>query len=172
MNRDSGTSPQTARAAERQPSNFAGLRTEVIAVDDLAVTRAIACECGGRTGRVLAGELLPGWGWLDPLTWLCGACARAHDFFDSGRDGYDGRLGIPTQSQQATSRAEIGCPRCGAREFAIQCQLIYNIEAAELDEILGPDKAHLLSDYFDWLEVSATCAACHHRFSVGDWELA
>jgi len=50
--------------------------------------------------------------------------------------------------------------------------MVYNIDASELDGILGPDKSCLLSDYFDWLEAQAECASCHHRFKIGDWELA
>jgi hypothetical protein len=144
----------------------------VIAVDELAVTRSIACRCGGRTGRVLAGEQLPGWGWYDPLTWVCGTCETPHNFFDSDRDGYDGRLGHGSSNQQATEVAAIGCPECGAQLLKVKCDLIHNIEASELDEILGPDKSDQLSDYFDWIDVKAECAACRCKFQIGDWELA
>jgi DNA-directed RNA polymerase subunit RPC12/RpoP len=172
VNEKSGASPQTARAAERQPSNFEGLETEVIAVDDLVVTRSIACRCGSRTGRVLAGERLAEWGWLDPLTWVCSACERSHVFFDSAQDGYDGRFGHGTSHAQATKQAAISCPECGAQMLEVQCGLVHNIDASELDEALGPDKSKQFSDYFDWLNVNAECASCQRQFPVGDWELA
>jgi DNA-directed RNA polymerase subunit RPC12/RpoP len=163
--------PQTARAAERQPTNFDGLVTEVVAVDSLAVTRSLACPCGSRTGRLLAGERFEDALWLDPLSFACDACGKTVNFFDSDRDGYDGRLGHGTTQYQATETAAIACPGCGASSLKVQCDLVHNIDASELDEMLG-DKAHLLSDYFDWLRVDAECASCGHRFEVGDWELA
>ena len=172
MNEYSGASPQTARAAERQPSNFEGLKTEVIAVDELAVTRAIACACGSRTGRVLAGEQSPELGWLDPLTWICSACERSCNFFDSARDGYDGRFGHGTTYYQATRQEVLSCPECGAQTLEVLCALTYNNDAAELDEALGPDKSEQLSDYFDWLDVNAKCGSCQCRFQIGSWELA
>ena len=49
--------------------------------------------------------------------------------------------------------------------------LSHNIDAAELDDMLGA-QAHLLSDYFDWIEVEATCTSCRHKFDVGSWEQA
>ena len=164
------TSPQTARAAERQPTNFDGLATEVVAVDELAVTRALACSCGGRTGRLIAGEPFEGM-WLDPLAFACESCGREVIFFDSDRDGYDGRLGHGTTHLQATSLAAIACPGCGGSSLKVRCELIHNIEASELDDMLG-DRAHLLSDYFDALVVTAECASCGGDIHVGDWELA
>lgn len=172
MNGKSGASPQTARAAERQPTNFEGLETKVVAVDEFVVTRSIACRCGSRAGRVLAGEHLPECGWLDPLTWDCGICGRSHNFFDSSRDGYDGRLGHGTSSRQATELAYVSCPECGGQSLEVQCQLVHNIDASELDEMLGPGQSDQLSDYFDWLAVTAQCASCKRRFDIGDWELA
>src|SRR5687768_6817534 len=138
LNDKSAASPQTARAAERQPSNFEGLDAAVVAVDDLAVTRSIACRCGSRTGRVLAGEEWPEGGWADPLTWVCNACQTSSTFFDSARDGYDGRFGHGSTYDQATAEAEIACPECGATSLRVQCELIYNIDPSELDEDLGP----------------------------------
>lgn len=172
MNQKSAASPQTARAAERQPSNFEGLETEVVAVDDLAVTRSIACRCGSRTGRVLAGERSAEGCWLDPLTWVCSACESSHNFFDSARDGYDGRFGHGSSYDQATERSYIGCPQCGAQPLEVQCRLVYNIDASELDEDLGPERSEQLPDFFDWLAVTAECASCRHRFDIGEWELA
>ena len=172
MNEWPGASPQTARAAERQPTNFDGLKTEVVDVDDLVVTRSIACQCGNPTGRVIAGEPLPDWGWLDPLTWVCDGCEKSHNFFDSARDGYDGRLGHGTTHRQAENQVEIDCPECGGQSLQVQCPLAYNVAASELDDILGPNKSHRLTDYFDWLEAKAECVSCRRRFTIGDWELA
>lgn len=165
------TTPQTERAAGRQPSNFEGLNTTVIAVDDLTVTRTLACQCGTKTGRVRAGEDSENVR-LDTLTWICDGCGKAHVFFDSDRDGYDGRFGNGTSYDQATNLAEIACPECSAKSHLVECQLIYNIDAAELDDALGPDGSGQLSDYFDAIDVNAECASCQRTFNVGSWELA
>ena len=170
MNGASATSPQTARAAERQPTNFDGLDTVVVAVDDLGVTRAIACTCGSPTGRVLAGRQ-DNWGWPDPLNFACDACGTRTKFFDSARDGYDGRCGHGTTHQQGFDEVAVACPNCGTVSLRVQCVLTHNIDASELDDMLG-ERSHLLSDYFDWLDVDATCTACRQRFNVGSWELA
>ena len=170
MNAAPGTSPQTARAAERPPTNFDGLETTVVAVDELAVVRVLACTCGGRTGRLLAGER-DGEGWLDPLGFACDSCGRTVNFFDSARDGYDGRFGHGTTHVQATQTAAIACPGCGGASLKVRCELIHNIDASEFDELLGKF-AHLLSDYFDALVVEAECASCGGEIYVGDWELA
>jgi hypothetical protein len=168
---NAATSPQTARAAERQPTNFDGLVTAVVAVDALAVTRSLACPCGSRTGRLLAGERFEDALWLDPLSFACDACGKTVNFFDSDRDGYDGRLGHGTTHYQATETAAIACPGCGALSLKVRCHLIHNVDASELDEMLG-DRSHLLSDYFDALVVEAECASCGGDIYVGDWELA
>ena len=167
----SGASPQAARGAERQPTNFDGLDTIVVEVDDIIVTRALACPCGSQTGRVRAGEQREDGGRLDPLTFVCDACDEAVKFFDSARDGYDGRFGNGTSYHQASTEAEVGCPACGGRSLGVRCRLHYNIDASERDEQLG-EQIHLLSDYFDALTVNAVCASCRRKFGIGDWELA
>ena len=172
MSAQSDASPQTKRAAEQQPANFQGLRTSVLSVDDISVTRLIVCRCGSSTGRLLAGQGSPDFPHLDPLTWVCSACGESHNFFDSERDGHDGRFGHGSSYDQAAKQAEVGCPDCDVREMKVQCSLIYNIEASELDEALGPESADQLPDYFDGLEVTAACASCRREFNIGSWELA
>lgn len=172
MNGRSGLSPQTMRAAERPPANFEGLNTVVTAVDEFTVTRSLACLCGSGSGRVAAGEASSEAGWLDPMTWACSACGTSRTFFDSSRDGYDGRFGLGTSHNQNNNLKEIGCPGCGAESLRVECHLAYNIDALELEEDLGPDKFDQLSDYFDALNVNAECASCHHKFNIGSWELA
>ena len=110
--------------------------------------------------------------WLDPLIWICDACGATHTFFDSARDGYDGRLGHGTSYYQATDPVEIHCPACNGRSLNVQCGLIYNIDASELDEDLEPGRVDHLTDLFDALDVNARCASCHTQFNVGAWELA
>jgi hypothetical protein len=172
MNGRTALSPATALAAERQPANFEGLDASVVAVDDLAVTRAIACPCGSQTGFVLAGGEAPEGGWLDPLTWICSSCGTSRLFFDSARDGYDGRFGHGTTYMQGSEQAGIACPECGGETLRVRCDLIYNIDPSELAEDLAPGNAGHFTDYFDWLNVTAECASCHQAFAVGDWELA
>ena len=163
--------PQAKRAAERQPDNFEGLQTTVLETEDVSVTRSLACQCGSKTGRVLAGAEAPN-GYSDPLTWTCDTCAKSHVFFDSDRDGYDGRLGNGTSYDQATTTAEIACPACAAKSHKVQCELIYNIEADELDELAESDGGGHLANLFDGLDVNAECAACQRTFHIGSWELA
>ena len=163
--------PQAKRAAERQPDNFDGFQTTVVATEDVSVTRSLVCQCGSNTGRVLAGGEAPN-GHLDPLTWTCDNCAESHVFFDSDRDGYDGRLGNGTSYEQATTLAEIECPECAGKSHKVQCELIYNIDAGELDELAESDGGGHLANLFDGLDVIAACALCQRRFHIGSWELA
>ena len=172
MNGRSGMSTRTALAAQQQPANFEGLDTSVVAVDDLAVTRAIACRCGSQTGLVLTGGEAPEGGWRDPLSWVCSSCGISRQFFDSARDGYDGRFGHGTTYDQGFEQAEIACPECGAETMRVRCDLIYNIDPAELTEELESGNAGHFADYFDWLNVKAECASCNKEFQIGDWELA
>ena len=162
--------PQARRAAERQPDNFGALQTTVLATDDVSVTRALACQCGSKVGRVLAGPETPN-GHSDPLTWTCDTCAKSEVFFDSDRDGYDGRLGNGTSYDQATTTAEIECPNCAAKSHKVQCELIYNIDADELDELVESDGGGHLANLFDGLDVNAECASCQRAFHIGSWEL-
>jgi DNA-directed RNA polymerase subunit RPC12/RpoP len=162
---------QAVRAAERQPDNFDGLQTTVVASEEVSVTRSLACQCGSETGRVLAGGEAAN-GHLDPLTWTCDRCSKAHVFFDSDRDGYDGRLGNGTAYDQATVLAEIECPECAAKSHKVQCELIYNIDADELDELAESGGGEHLANLFDGLSVNAECALCHRQFQIGSWELA
>ena len=164
-------SPQAERAAERQPDNFEGLQTTVVATKDISVTRSLACQCGSKTGRLLAGSDAPN-GHLDPLTWTCDSCAKSHVFFDSDRDGYDGRLGNGTSYDQATTMTAIECPECAGKSHNVQCELIYNIDADELDELAASDGGGHLANLFDGLDVNAECASCHRLFHIGSWELA
>lgn len=165
------TSPQAERAAERQPDNFEGMQTTVVATGDLSITRSLACQCGSNTARLLAGGEAVN-GYLDPLTWTCDGCSTAHVFFDSDRDGYDGRLGNGTSYDQATTLAEIECPECAAISHQVRCELVYNIDADELDELAESDGGGHLANLFDGLDVIAECASCHRPFHIGSWELA
>ena len=165
------TPPQIERAAKRQPDNFDGFKTTVVATDAVSVTRSLACECGSKTGQVLAGGEAAN-GHLDPLTWACDSCAKSHVFFDSDRDGYDGRLGNGTSYEQATKVTEVVCPECAGKSHKVQCQLVYNIDADELDELLDSDGGGHLSNLFDALDVNAECGSCHRSFQIGSWELA
>lgn len=167
-----GPSTQTARAVELQPANFEGLATRVTAVDDVTVTRALACQCGGRSGRLTAGSGSPDMPWLDPLIWTCGACGACRDFFDSSRDGYDGRFGHGSAYEQGGERRRIACPSCRSDGLAVSCVLFYNVDASELEEDLGPERSKHLSDYFDALGVNARCESCKTEFEIGNWELA
>jgi hypothetical protein len=162
---------QAQRAAERQPDNFDGFQTTVMAIGDVSVTRLLVCQCGSKTGRVLAGGEAPN-GHLDPLTWTCDRCAKSNVFFDSDRDGYDGRLGNGTSYEQATTLIEITCPACATKSHTVQCEMFYNIGAEELDELAESDGAGHLANLFDGLDVSAACASCQRSFHIGSWELA
>ena len=165
------TTPQAARAAERQPDNFDGLRATVVATEDVFVTWLLACQCGSTTGRVLAGGDAQS-GYFDPLTWACDNCAKSHIFFDSDRDGYDGRLGHGTSYVQATTMAEIRCPECAATSHKVQCGLGYNSDVDELDELAESDGGGNMANLFDGIDVNAECACCRRAFHVGSWELA
>ena len=166
----SGISPQAAYAAKRQPTNFQGLKSVVVGVDDIFVTRSLLCECGSDTGRLIAGEFSEGM-WADPLTWVCSVCDTAHNFFDSSRDGYDGRHGHGSSYDQPEVQTEISCSGCGGKPMRVRCELIYNIDLSEFEEDLG-ENLHLISDYFDALGVNAECAGCRQKLDVGNWELA
>ncbi|MGZ2413088.1 hypothetical protein ACUXST_002530 [Sphingomonas sp. F9_3S_D5_B_2] len=93
-------------------------------------------------------------------------------FFDSNRDGYDGRLGNGTSYQQAATLKEVECPDCAAKAHSVKCELIYNIDADELDDLAHSDGGGHLANLFDALDVNAECAACKRTFHVGNWELA
>jgi hypothetical protein len=163
--------PQAERAAERQPDNFDGLQATVVGTEEVSVIRSLTCQCGSETGRVLAGGDAQN-GYLDPLKWTCDSCATAHLFFDSDRDGYDGRLGNGTSYCQATTVAEIECPECASKSHRVRCELIYNIDADELDELAESGEVGHLANLFDALDVNAECASCHRQFHIGSWELA
>lgn len=163
--------PQVERAAERQPDNLDGLQAEVVGTGEVSVTRSLTCQCGSKTGRVLAGGDAQN-GHLDPLTWICDRCEKSCIFFDSDRDGYDGRLGNGTSYGQATTVAEVECPECASRSHRVQCELIYNIDADDLDELAASDGGGHLANLFDALDVNAECASCRRRFHLGSWELA
>lgn len=97
---------------------------------------------------------------------------RIPRFFDSNRDGYDGCLGNGTSYDQANTMSEIECPECAGKYHRVQCELIYNIEANELDELAVSDGGGHLANLFDGLDVNAERASCHRPFHIGSWELA
>jgi DNA-directed RNA polymerase subunit RPC12/RpoP len=170
MTGSSAISPQATYAAERQPTNFEGLKSEVVQIDDIFVTRSLICGCGSDTGRLFGGKFSEGM-WGDPLTWVCTGCRTAHNFFDSARDGYDGRFGHGSCYEQAQETAEICCPSCGGKILRVRCGLAYNNDPSDFEEDLG-ENLHLISDYFDGLDVNAECTYCQRGFNVGTWELA
>lgn len=107
-------------------------------------------------GRVLAGS-------LDP--------ARATFEFDPRRDGWDGEANEPSPfGRENTERrlSQLSCPHCDARHFRCVVVLEY---PDDLDE-LEPHEQRRASDFFTWLWLVTTCAACEHRWIAADIECA
>lgn len=157
------------RAAAALPANLDGLRELSIKVESVFIYRALACSCGG-DGTVLAtpsgNDELP---FLDPISFSCTACGKSTVFFDSQRDGYDGRLNGGACYEQGTAPQIIPCESCSGSAMALECGLAYNTDFEEEGDIELLDQA---PDLFDSIDVNVRCKNCGSVQHVGAWELA
>ncbi|MBC7985611.1 MAG: hypothetical protein H7X93_02930 [Sphingomonadaceae bacterium] len=107
----------------------------------------------------------------DPVGLTCKGCGKEIVFFDSGRDGYDGRLGHGTTYFQSEERSSVACANGHSEPFSITAQTIYNIDLDEIEDIVREHGGNP-SDYFDAFGISALCQICGEDICVGDWECA
>jgi Zn finger protein HypA/HybF involved in hydrogenase expression len=163
---------QTVRAATQQPCCFEGFHTSAELLDRVTVRRQMICECGGSQGILEARQGWDTFPYADPLSYTCLSCEAERTFFDSHRDGYDNVMGNGATSTQGEKITTVGCPTCKGFQFAVTSELLYNIEASEIDEELGESSKFGPSDCFDAINVYASCPSCKERFYVGGWELA
>ena len=166
------SSAAALRASERQPSNLAGLLTTLVEVKGETVAWQVACACGSRIGKILAGAGGDDFPWLDPLDFKCIVCSSVVNFFDSERDGYNGRRCGGSSYDQDTTRRLVYCSNCRSPDFNLTVKLAYGIDFDDPDESLGEDEIPLASDFFDGLSVDAQCSKCQSIVKVGPWELA
>lgn len=163
---------QTVRAGAQQPKCFSGFRTTVELVDRVTVRRKMVCECGGGLGVLEARQGWDDFPWADPLSYVCLDCEAERTFFNSHRDGYDNVMGNGATSMQGEKATTVACPTCNEFKLAVTSDLLYNIDADEIDEELDGSGAFGPSDCFDAINVYANCSKCKERFYVGGWELA
>jgi hypothetical protein len=163
--------PQTVRAADQQPSCFAGFLTSAEMVDRVRLRRLMKCECGGAEGTLKATAGWQDFPWADPLSFTCGACAVSRQFFNSHRDGYDNVMENGATSSQGVEPVIVACPECKTERLIVTSELLYNIDPDEIDEELDGRSA-TPSDCFDAFNAFARCSDCQHEFYVGGWELA
>ena len=157
------------RARSALPTNFTGLRAVATKVEGNAVIHELGCICGGELGRVTAtpvGGELPN---LDPVSFECAKCGNVVTFFDSSRDGYDGRLNDGACYEQGDRPAVVHCQGCGASSGKLACGLVYNIDFQEEGEL---ESLAEVQDYFDFIEIALRCPSCGVTTYVGQWELA
>lgn len=157
------------RAKSVLPSNFKGLRAHRVDVEGVFVTRILGCNCGSESGSVKAtateGELP----YLDPVWFDCSGCDGSIMFFDSSRDGYNGRLNGGASYGQGDQPEATLCPACGSQEALLACGVAYNIDFEKEDQL---DLLREAQDYFDAIDVNASCAQCSEVRHIGAWELA
>ncbi len=163
---------QTVRAGTSQPACFEGFRTSVELIDRVTVRRTMICECGGSQGILEAQQGWDNFPYSDPLSYTCLSCDSVRTFFDSHRDGYDNVMGNGATSTQGEKIKTVGCPTCNGYQFTVTSELLYNIEAEEIDEELDQSCDFGPSDCFDAINVYADCPNCKEHFCVGGWELA
>jgi hypothetical protein len=164
--------PQTVRAGLQQPQCFAGFKTQGELVDRVTVRRAMVCQCGGTTGILEAMQGWDGFPYADPLSLTCLSCETPREFFNSHRDGYDNVMGNGATSHQGHKITTFGCEDCGGWSVNVTSDLLYNIDADEIDEELGDRMDATPSDCFDAINVHAKCIDCGESSTVGGWELA
>jgi rubredoxin len=156
-------------ARDRLPANFAGLRAVATKVEGNAVIHELACECGGEEGQVKAtpdgGDLA----YLDPVSFECAKCGNSVTFFDSSRDGYDGRLNDGACYHQGQQPNIVRCQDCGGSSGKLACGLVYNIDFEAEGEL---ESLAEVQDYFDFIEIARRCPSCGVTTYVGQWELA
>ncbi len=162
------------KAKARQPSNFVGLKTVQMKVDDVFLERNFICNCGTEALSILAGKFEEEDIWLDPVSYICSYCNQKNKIFDSQTDGYDGLLCGGSASMQNNDQEIIKCPKCQEEKFKLKADIAYNINFDEPEEFeeLDDEFKSRLSDLYDALSLSATCVACDNIFTIGDWELA
>jgi hypothetical protein len=163
---------QTERAAQKQPNCFSGFATVGELIDRVTVRREMVCQCGGNVGILQVRQGWDGIPWADPLTFICLKCSSEKEFFNSHRDGYDNVMGNGATSTQGEKIATVACPSCNHHELIIFSDLLYNIEAKEIDEELSGLDGFGPEDCFDAFNSRAKCKACNEQFYVGGWELA
>jgi hypothetical protein len=156
----------------QQPSCFAGFVTSAELVDRVTVRRLMVCSCGEAVGRLDARQGWDGVPWADPLAFTCRGCSITREFFNSHRDGYDNVMQNGATSIQGEQILTVNCSNCASPDLLVTSDLLYNIDAQEIDEELEDFSGHFPSDCFDAFNVVAKCARCDASFDVGGWELA
>jgi hypothetical protein len=132
----------------------------------------MVCECGGSEGILEATQGWDGFPYADPLSLTCLSCDTAREFFNSHRDGYDNVMNNGATSHQGEKATTFGCGDCGGWTFSVTSDLLYNIDADEIDEELDSRTDSSPSDCFDAIKVHAKCVECGASSTVGWWELA
>lgn len=159
-----------AIARDKLPESFEGLRTISVKVDTVDVMRTLGCICRSNHGEIRATPTrdaqLP---FLDPVIFVCTSCRTSVTFFDSSRDGYDGRLNGGASYDQGSNPEASVCLNCGHIPTTLSCDLAYNIDFEEEEQ---SERLSEAQNYFDAISISATCATCSHRRHIGDWETA
>jgi hypothetical protein len=130
------------------------------------------CACGGEECILEARQGWEDFPFADPLSFTCLECGEERNFFDSHRDGYDNVMGNGATSQQGEKVTTVACPTCNAHQLTVNSDLLYNIDADEIDEELAGATGVGPSDCFDAFNCYAHCADCDEEFYVGGWELA
>jgi hypothetical protein len=163
------------------PSNFAGFVALETRVEGDTALHSMACKCG-QTALVLSAGSTDnhpefknrGVVWLDPLWLECSHCAARVNFFDSRRDGYDGRLNGGCASGQSADLRIVTCSGCSRHDGEIEVRVSYQNDIEEMDEIFQEDAilSPIYADYFDWMSVFRKCPDCNDRALIGDWECA
>jgi hypothetical protein len=162
------TNSTLRRASANLPDNFAGLRTISTTADSISVSRELGCSCGSDTGTVIATSDDAS-GYLDPVSFRCATCQQTTTFFDSQTDGYDGRLNGGSAYQQGRNPEPTTCSACGSVLAKLECGLAYNIDFEDDGQ---PELMDDAENYFDGIDISASCAECGERRHIGAWELA
>lgn len=163
---------QIVRASDAQPKSFEGFATVAELVDRVTVRRRMICQCGNEKGVLEARQGWDNFPYADPLSFTCLQCGDQRTFFDSHRDGYDNVMGNGPTSHQGEKVTTVACPTCSEYRLTVISDLLYNIDADEIDEELEGRDDVSPSDCFDAFNAFAHCAECDEEFYVGGWELA
>ena len=134
------------------------------------MSRTLGCACESPHGTIQASPTGDDQlSFLDPVTFTCAACGRSVVFFDSQRDGYDGRLNDGAAYEQGEASEPSTCQKCGNTSATLLCGLGYNIDFEEEGEL---DLLPEAQNYFDAIDINGRCGSCGETRHIGSWETA
>ena len=163
------TAPRCIRAFEVTKADES--KNENITPDALYSSFDLSCPCGNSVMKVL------GFNWtnpdsgnsmfIGPISALCDKCSSTHQIFDIQHHGYDAELGNGCWSARGEGNPDEY--QCSGDDFTVNVFFDFTDDLFDDD---FEDARGRECDLFHWVNIIGTCAKCHSKQIVCDYECA